>query len=314
MHVEMRNIADIKPYPHNPRHNDHAVDAVAASIREFGFRQPLVVDEDGVIVVGDTRYKAALKLGLDEVPVHVATGLTPAQFKAYRIADNKTAEIADWDYELLVQEIARAPAGGLRPRPAGLLAQTSCRTCLHSEATAGLTDPDDVPAPPDEPDHAAGRPVAARGAPPALRRLHASRRTSIGCSDGAPVHLVNTDPPYNVQGRAAQQQRHCRRPQLVPRATARTRSSTSSATRRSPSNHEEAAGQGPSAGQRLRDRPAVRPAVARLVRQHGPRAAARARFLYLGRVCQLRQLPARAQGQRLVLLARRSSGSRSIRC
>src|SRR6516165_12383167 len=106
MLVEMRNVAQIKPYPHNPRRNDHAVAAVAAAIRAFGFRQPLVLDEDSVIVVGSTRYKAALKLGLPEVPVHVATGLTPAQVKAYRIADNKTGEIADWDDELLAQELA----------------------------------------------------------------------------------------------------------------------------------------------------------------------------------------------------------------
>src|SRR4029077_3846584 len=88
------------------RANDHAVAAVAASIREFGFRQPIVVDEHGVIIVGDTRYKAALKLGLKAVPVHVATDLTPAQIKAYRIADNKTAELADWDHDRLVQELA----------------------------------------------------------------------------------------------------------------------------------------------------------------------------------------------------------------
>jgi site-specific DNA-methyltransferase (adenine-specific) len=77
----MRDITSIKPYPHNPRHNDQAVAAVAASIRAFGFRQPLVLDEEGVIVVGDTRYKAALQLGLKAVPVHVASGLTPAQLK-----------------------------------------------------------------------------------------------------------------------------------------------------------------------------------------------------------------------------------------
>src|SRR5206468_1335809 len=94
MHVELRDIATIKPYANNPRHNDQAVDGVAASIREFGFRQPLVVDEAGIIVVGNTRYKAALKLGLPQVPVHVATELSPAQLKAYRIADNKTSELA----------------------------------------------------------------------------------------------------------------------------------------------------------------------------------------------------------------------------
>ena len=88
MKVQLRPITTIRPYDRNPRRNDQAVDAVAASIREFGFRQPIVVDEEGVIIVGHTRYKAALKLGLDKVPVHVATGLTPAQIKAYRLADN----------------------------------------------------------------------------------------------------------------------------------------------------------------------------------------------------------------------------------
>jgi ParB-like chromosome segregation protein Spo0J len=70
---------------------------VAASIREFGFRQPIVVDEDGVIIVGHTRYKAARKLGLEEVPVHVAVGLTPAQAKAYRLTDNQTATLSAWE-------------------------------------------------------------------------------------------------------------------------------------------------------------------------------------------------------------------------
>src|SRR4051794_28900500 len=105
MRVTMRNLATIQPYPHNPRHNDAAVESVAASIREFGFRQPIVVDRDSVIVVGSTRYKAALQLGMKQVPVHVATGLSPAQLKAYRIADNKTAELADWDDDLLVKEL-----------------------------------------------------------------------------------------------------------------------------------------------------------------------------------------------------------------
>ena len=93
MLVEMRPLDSIRPYENNPRLNDAAVDAVAASIKEFGFRQPIVVDEDGVIIVGHTRYKAALKLGLTEVPVHVAVGLSKAQAKAYRIADNQTAQL-----------------------------------------------------------------------------------------------------------------------------------------------------------------------------------------------------------------------------
>ena len=106
MKIEQWKLSEIKPYPGNPRQNDAAVDAVAASIREFGFRQPIVVDADGVIICGHTRYKAAIKLGLETVPVHVATDLTPAQIKAYRIADNKVADLATWDYELLPIELS----------------------------------------------------------------------------------------------------------------------------------------------------------------------------------------------------------------
>src|SRR6185295_7019515 len=98
-------ITSIRPYDQNPRINDPAVDAVAASIKEFGFRQPIVVDEHGVIVVGHTRWKAAHQLSLEEVPVHVAVGLTPAQIKAYRIADNKTSKLSEWDQDKLVVEL-----------------------------------------------------------------------------------------------------------------------------------------------------------------------------------------------------------------
>jgi hypothetical protein len=105
MKVTLRPITEIKPYERNPRLNDDAIDAVAASIREFGFRQPIVVDGDDVIICGHTRFKAATKLGLEKVPVHVAKDLTPDQIKAYRIADNKTAELAEWNFELLPIEI-----------------------------------------------------------------------------------------------------------------------------------------------------------------------------------------------------------------
>ena len=95
--VEYRNVADLAPYVNNPRLNDGAVDAVAASIKEFGFKVPIVVDSDGVIVTGHTRLKAAKKLGIDMVPVIVADDLTPEQVKAFRLADNKTSELAEWD-------------------------------------------------------------------------------------------------------------------------------------------------------------------------------------------------------------------------
>jgi DNA modification methylase len=99
----MWKLSQIKPFENNPRINDPAVDAVARSIKEFGFRQPIVVDEQGVIVVGHTRFKAAQKLGMTEVPVHVAVGLTPAQAKAYRIADNQTNRAGLSSFEATVE-------------------------------------------------------------------------------------------------------------------------------------------------------------------------------------------------------------------
>ncbi|STX17691.1 ParB-like nuclease domain-containing protein [Lactobacillus acidophilus] len=105
MKVEAKSIDEIKPYENNPRDNDDAVDAVANSIKEFGWQQPIVVDNEGVIIAGHTRYKAAKKLGLKHVPVVVADNLTPDQVKAYRLADNKTAELADWDMDLLNDEL-----------------------------------------------------------------------------------------------------------------------------------------------------------------------------------------------------------------
>ena len=109
MQIELRNINTIKPYDHNPRRNDAAVEAVANSIREFGFRQPIVVDTEGTIIVGHVRYKAALQMGLQKVPVHVATELTLEQVRAYRLADNKTAELSEWDFEKLTAELEGLP-------------------------------------------------------------------------------------------------------------------------------------------------------------------------------------------------------------
>lgn len=105
MQIVEKKIADIKPYEKNPRKNDSAVDAVANSIKEFGFKVPVVIDKDNVIVCGHTRYKAAQKLGLDVVPCVVADDLTDEQIKAYRLADNKVSELAEWDIDLLGEEI-----------------------------------------------------------------------------------------------------------------------------------------------------------------------------------------------------------------
>src|SRR5229473_18538 len=148
MLVELRPITSIRPYPGNPRINDAAVDAVAASIKEFGFRQPIVVDEQGIIIVGHTRYFAALRLGLKKVPVHVARGLTEAQVKAYRIADNKTAELAEWDEARLRQELAELEDLDFDLDLLGF--STDELNVLLDALTAGQVDPDDVPEPPDE--------------------------------------------------------------------------------------------------------------------------------------------------------------------
>lgn len=107
MKIEVRSIDDIKPYENNPRDNDDAVDAVANSIKEFGWQQPIVVDKDMVIIVGHTRYKAAKKLDMDKVPVVVASKLTQEQAKAYRLADNKVGELADWDFSVLNDELGQ---------------------------------------------------------------------------------------------------------------------------------------------------------------------------------------------------------------
>ena len=105
LQVVLRDISSISPYANNPRINDQAVEAVAASIREFGWKQPIVIDKDGVIVAGHTRLRAAKLLGETQVPCVVADDLTPKQIKAYRLADNKTGELAEWDMPLLEAEL-----------------------------------------------------------------------------------------------------------------------------------------------------------------------------------------------------------------
>lgn len=105
MNIKQMLITDIVPYENNPRNNDNAVEATANSIKEFGWQQPIVVDHDNVIIVGHTRLRAAKRLGLERVPVIVADNLTDEQVKAYRLVDNKTSELADWDENLLASEL-----------------------------------------------------------------------------------------------------------------------------------------------------------------------------------------------------------------
>ena len=199
LQVELRDIDSIRPYEKNPRINDKAVDAVAASLREFGFRQPIVVDADSVIIAGHTRWKAAKKLALAKVPVHVATDLTPEQVKAYRITDNKSGELADWDFEILPIELAELKETGF---DMGVLAfgdkELTQMLNLSVSVAQGETDPDSVPEPPDDP-------VTQKGDIWVLgnHRLMCGDSASIAdldkLLDGNEIHLCNTDPPYGVR-------------------------------------------------------------------------------------------------------------------
>ncbi|SHL03960.1 ParB N-terminal domain-containing protein [Fibrobacter sp. UWH4] len=106
MQIIEKPLGELRPYENNPRINTDAVDKVANSIREFGFQVPIVIDRNGVIAAGHTRYEAAKRLGLETVPCVVASELSDKQIKAYRLADNKVAEIAAWDFGKLNSELA----------------------------------------------------------------------------------------------------------------------------------------------------------------------------------------------------------------
>lgn len=199
MNIQERDIKTIQPYDHNPRINDQAVDAVANSIREFGFRQPIVVDKEGVIIIGHTRWKAAQKLGLEKVPVHVANELTPTQTRAYRIADNKLAELAEWDLELLTAELNELQKLEFDLDFLGFsFAELEKLLGAEIHGSAGLADPDAVPQPPD-------KAVTQPGDIWILgnHRLMCGDSSKVEDVDrlleGATIQLVNTDPPYNVK-------------------------------------------------------------------------------------------------------------------
>ena len=197
MSVELRPLDAVRPYANNPRQNDDAVEAVAESIRRFGFRQPIVVDADGVIVAGHTRFRAAQRLGLATVPVHVATDLTPDEVRAYRLADNKTAELASWDDAMLSIELDALRGAGIDWTLLGFDEEELAKL-LAPAGTEGLTDPDAVPEKPADP-------IAKPGDLWLLgkHRLLCGDSTSATdvarLLDGAVPSLMVTDPPYGVE-------------------------------------------------------------------------------------------------------------------
>lgn len=193
MRVRLRSVATIEPYPGNPRDNDRAVDSVARSIERFGFRQPIVVDSAGVIIVGHTRYRAALQLGMERVPVHVASDLTDEQARAYRLADNRTGEEARWAEDLLAAELRLLEEMGV-----DLVETGFTETELDRLLQADLRPPDEPPPPPAEPKSVVGdvyqlgphRLVCGSSADPAV--------VEALLADSPRAEVLWTDPPYGV--------------------------------------------------------------------------------------------------------------------
>ena len=196
MDIKLVSINEVKPYEKNPRKNTAAIDKVAASIKEFGFQQPIVVDADGVIIVGHTRHKAALKLGLTEVPVLYADNLTDDQVKAYRLADNKTAEFAEWDMGLLQGEFQGLKESGY---DLNLTAfdPTEINQILNTEVEEDNFDVDKAVK-----DAAAPTSIMGNIYKLGKHRLMCGDATSQAdinkLMDGELGDMVFTDPPYNV--------------------------------------------------------------------------------------------------------------------
>lgn len=182
---------ELIPYVNNPRNNDQAVDAVASSIKNFGFKVPIVIDSKNEIINGHTRLKAAKKLGIEEVPVIVADDLTEDQIKAFRIADNKVAELADWDEELLLAELdmIEMDMGQFNIDMSELDLDDSSEEVVEDEF-------DDTP--PEEPQAKYGD-IYQLG----RHRLMCGDSTSVEdvkklVGGGVIVDMLLTDPPYNI--------------------------------------------------------------------------------------------------------------------
>jgi len=196
MKIETADINTIKPYENNPRKlKDSAIDKVAMSLKEYGFRQPIVVDKDRIIVVGHTRYRASKKLGFKEVPITIADNLTPEQINAYRIADNRTAEESEWDSELLKMEIKDLEAKDFKLDLLGFN-EDQLNDMLFEEKQ-GLTDEDEVPEAPEEPISKLGD-IWKLG----NHRVMCGDSTFIDNIDlitkKEKIDMVFTDPPYNI--------------------------------------------------------------------------------------------------------------------
>jgi len=187
MQIYDKRLDEIKPYENNPRHNDNAVDAVANSIREFGFKVPIVVDSEGVIVAGHTRYKAAQKLGLQTVPCLVADDLNEEQINAFRLADNKVGELATWDLDTLRVELDNI----------GEIDMSEFGFNLDGigEEPQEVQEDDFDEEPPEEPTSALGD-IYQLGEHKLMCGDSTNKDDVAKLMDGAKADMVFTDPPY----------------------------------------------------------------------------------------------------------------------
>lgn len=196
MKIEMWPTEKPVPYEKNPRRNDAAVKYVANSIEQFGFRVPIIVDSEGVIIAGHTRLKAAKKLKLKEVPVHVAGDLDATQAKALRLADNKVSERAEWDNETLLQEIVDLRELGMDEALLGFEAD-EVAALFGEEEDAGKTDEDAVPDVQEEPQSVLGV-VYRLGDHRLMCGSSTDKNDVLRLMSGQKADLWITDPPYNV--------------------------------------------------------------------------------------------------------------------
>jgi hypothetical protein len=195
--VERRAVADLIPYARNARtHSDAQVAQIAASVTEWGWTTPVLVDEAGSIIAGHGRVMAARKLGLTDVPVMVATGWSEAQKKAYVLADNQLALNAGWDMDLLKVEVGDLDAEGFNLDLIGF--DDKLLADLLAEPTEGLTDPDEVPEPPAEPVTVLGD-VWVMGNHRIICGSSTEADTVAKLLGPVKPHLMVTDPPYGVE-------------------------------------------------------------------------------------------------------------------
>jgi DNA modification methylase len=196
MKVQLTNIDEIKPYPNNPRKlSKKAIDKVAMSLKEYGFQQPIVVDKDKIIVVGHTRYQASKTLGYKEVPVLIADQLSPEKINAYRIADNRTNEEAEWDYDLLETEIKELHDKDFDLNLTGMDDKELNKILF--EEKQGETDDDAIPEAPEEPVAKIGD-IWTLGKHKLICGDSTKEETSKKLFNDNKADMIFTDPPYNV--------------------------------------------------------------------------------------------------------------------